>query len=105
MAMPACDDVMRCVGGSQDIERLTSPERDYHASIRFTYYLQYHLHAQLLDASQHAARLRIALKGDLPIGDPLLPLPLVMACIAEEAPLMSDFLDPAPDCTWFEHVI
>jgi 4-alpha-glucanotransferase len=50
------------------VERITSPEREYHASIQFTYYVQYHLHRQLLDASQHAARLRITLKGDLPIG-------------------------------------
>lgn len=29
---------------------------------------QYHLHCQLLKASQHAAAQRVVLKGDLPIG-------------------------------------
>ena len=67
-------DIIKRACVPQDIERLTSPDRDYHASIQFTYYLQYHLHLQLLDASKHAARLRIALKGDLPIG----VLPLVL---------------------------
>lgn len=52
------------------MERLTAPERDYHASIQFTYWLQYQLHLQLLDASKFAARHRVALKGDLPIGEP-----------------------------------
>ena len=34
-----------------------------------SYYLQFHLHKQLLDASRHAARQHVALKGDLPIGE------------------------------------
>lgn len=64
----------------QDIERLTSPEREFHSSIQFTFWVQFQLHVQLLDASKYAARHRVALKGDLPIGvafaSPPSPLPL-----------------------------
>mmetsp|Transcript_13105 Transcript_13105/g.39668 ORF Transcript_13105/g.39668 Transcript_13105/m.39668 type:complete len:1026 (-) Transcript_13105:2008-5085(-) len=52
----------------QDLDRISGPERDFHASIQFVYYVQYHLHLQLLDASQYAASHRVVLKGDLPIG-------------------------------------
>lgn len=55
----------------QDVERITGPDQDYHASIQFTYWIQFQLHVQLLDASKFAARHRVALKGDLPIGAPL----------------------------------
>jgi len=50
------------------LERLTAPGTEYHASIQFSYYLQYNLHLQLLDASHYAASKGVALKGDLPIG-------------------------------------
>ncbi|KAK9857162.1 hypothetical protein WJX84_012023 [Apatococcus fuscideae] len=50
------------------VERLTCPSQEHYTSLQFTYYLQYHLHKQLLDASRHAARQHVALKGDLPIG-------------------------------------
>lgn len=56
---------------SQDLDRITSPERDFHASIQFVYYVQYQLHRQLLSVSQYAAQHQIVLKGDLPIGTPL----------------------------------
>ncbi|MFI3288659.1 MAG: 4-alpha-glucanotransferase [Rikenellaceae bacterium] len=36
--------------------------------IEFYYFVQYHLHLQLLDASQYARSRGIALKGDIPIG-------------------------------------
>ncbi len=52
------------------VERLTCPSQEHYTSLQFTYYLQYHLHKQLLDASRHAARQHVALKGDLPIGAP-----------------------------------
>ena len=32
------------------------------------YFEQYHLHLQLLDASEYSAQRGVALKGDLPIG-------------------------------------
>ena len=51
------------------IKRLVSPDREFHSAIRFTYWLQWHLHRQLLAASRHAASRGVALKGDLPIGE------------------------------------
>lgn len=51
------------------LDRLASPSQEWHPSIRFTYWLQYHLHRQLARASQFAASRHVALKGDLPIGE------------------------------------
>jgi hypothetical protein len=59
-----------CVSWPQLIDRLADPEREWHATIQFTQWLQYHLHCQLLRVSQHAQEKRVALKGDLPIGKP-----------------------------------
>ncbi|GJP48467.1 hypothetical protein CLOM_g7745, partial [Closterium sp. NIES-68] len=54
---------------SQDqVERIVAPGTDYHATIAFTYYVQYHLHVQLLDAAAYAHERHVVLKGDLPIG-------------------------------------
>ena len=53
------------------IQRLVSSDREFHSAIRFTYWLQWHLHRQLLAASRGAARRGVALKGDLPIGEQL----------------------------------
>jgi 4-alpha-glucanotransferase len=50
------------------LDRLSSPSQEWHPSIRFTYWLQYHLHLQLARASRYAASRNVALKGDLPIG-------------------------------------
>lgn len=50
------------------MNKILSPDAQWHDSIQFTYYVQYQLHCQLLRASKHAASKRIALKGDLPIG-------------------------------------
>eukprot|EP00951_Prasinocladus_malaysianus_P023220 scaffold196544_cov19-Prasinocladus_malaysianus.AAC.1 len=41
-----------------DIARLTSPKAEHHDIIRFTYYIQFHLHCQLFSASQYAAQNR-----------------------------------------------
>jgi 4-alpha-glucanotransferase len=50
------------------LDRLSSPSQEWHRSLQFTYWLQWHLHRQLLQASQHAASRHVSLKGDLPIG-------------------------------------
>lgn len=50
------------------VTRLCSREREFADSIQFMYYLQYHLHCQLLDVSCYAQSMRVSLKGDLPIG-------------------------------------
>ena len=52
------------------LDRLSSPSQEWHSSIQFSYWLQYHLHKQLLAASGYAAQRHVALKGDLPIGEP-----------------------------------
>ncbi|KYQ94039.1 4-alpha-glucanotransferase [Tieghemostelium lacteum] len=51
-----------------EIEKETSSGSKYYDKIRFYYFVQYHLHLQLLQASKYAASKRIGLKGDLPIG-------------------------------------
>ncbi|MBA4397068.1 MAG: 4-alpha-glucanotransferase, partial [Syntrophus sp. (in: bacteria)] len=50
------------------IERLTGPDTPHNREIAFHYFIQYHLHQQLLEASQYARACGIVLKGDIPIG-------------------------------------
>eukprot|EP00899_Mesostigma_viride_P026609 jgi/Mesvir1/7132/Mv09233-RA.3 len=50
------------------LDRLCRKDTDYYDSIAFRYFLQFHLHKQLLAASAHARSKRVVLKGDLPIG-------------------------------------
>lgn len=50
------------------IERLTGPDTPQTREIAFHYFIQYHLHQQLLEASQYARDCGIVLKGDIPIG-------------------------------------
>ncbi|KAJ6316874.1 hypothetical protein OIU78_020040 [Salix suchowensis] len=40
----------------------------HHDIIRFHYYIQFHLHAQLTEAAEYARNKGVILKGDLPIG-------------------------------------
>ncbi|EFJ42152.1 cytosolic 4-alpha-glucanotransferase [Volvox carteri f. nagariensis] len=55
-------------GTEEVVERLTRPGGEFYGRILMTYYVQYHLHRQLLRASEYAASRRVVLKGDLPIG-------------------------------------
>jgi 4-alpha-glucanotransferase len=64
----SCDGFSMAFMGLQVLDRILSPKQEYHPSIQFVYYLQYHLHCQLLEVSVYAAEHRVALKGDLPIG-------------------------------------
>eukprot|EP00252_Welwitschia_mirabilis_P024591 TRINITY_DN7346_c0_g1_i1.p1 TRINITY_DN7346_c0_g1~~TRINITY_DN7346_c0_g1_i1.p1 ORF type:complete len:954 (-),score=162.82 TRINITY_DN7346_c0_g1_i1:275-3136(-) len=50
------------------LEKLVSKESEHHNMIAFHYYVQFHLHLQLLEAAEYARENRIVLKGDLPIG-------------------------------------
>jgi len=52
----------------EDIEALVAPGGEYFEDICFYYFIQYHLHLQLLDASLYAKNKGVALKGDIPIG-------------------------------------
>ncbi|CAM6114987.1 unnamed protein product [Calypogeia fissa] len=50
------------------LERLVSPNSDHYDSVAFVYYLQFHLHSQMMEVSDYARSNRVVLKGDLPIG-------------------------------------
>jgi len=50
------------------IQRLASPTEKHYDSIALHYFIQYHLHLQLKDATAYAHRNGIIVKGDLPIG-------------------------------------
>ncbi|MEL6192326.1 MAG: 4-alpha-glucanotransferase [Bacteroidota bacterium] len=50
------------------IGKLTSPSNSYHDDIAIHYFIQFHLHLQLLDAVEYAHENNIILKGDIPIG-------------------------------------
>lgn len=51
-----------------DIDALVSASSKDYDAVALTYFTQYHLHAQLEEASLYASRLGIVLKGDIPIG-------------------------------------
>ena len=63
----------------QLLERLWGPDQEHLARLHFTCWLQWHLHRQLRHVSQYAAQRRVILKGDLPIGAPLLPHSIAQA--------------------------
>lgn len=50
------------------ISRLADPEAPHARRLALYFFIQYHLHRQLLDASQYARNHGIVLKGDIPIG-------------------------------------
>ncbi|MFM9907791.1 MAG: 4-alpha-glucanotransferase [Chitinophagaceae bacterium] len=50
------------------IEKYVSPKAKHYHEILFSYFLQYHLHLQLKEASDYAHENGIILKGDIPIG-------------------------------------
>lgn len=52
----------------QDIEKMCQPQSADYPHIALYYYIQYHLHLQLLAATQHARENGVVLKGDIPIG-------------------------------------
>lgn len=52
----------------EEIDSLTNPKSAIYKAVLYTYWVQYHLHKQLLEASQYAKSKRVGLKGDLPIG-------------------------------------
>lgn len=51
-----------------EIELLCNPESKEYQEISIYYFIQYHLHLQLLEASNYAREKGIILKGDIPIG-------------------------------------
>lgn len=51
-----------------DIQELASPTQKHYDEIALHYFIQYHLHIQLKDATAYAHKNDIVVKGDLPIG-------------------------------------
>jgi len=51
-----------------EVEELTSPESRHYDAIAIHYFVQYHLHKQLVEAHEYTNSKRIILKGDIPIG-------------------------------------
>ena len=51
-----------------EIEALSSPELAHYHEIAIYYFLQYHLHKQLVEVHDYARANGIAIKGDIPIG-------------------------------------
>lgn len=56
------------VYNKDEIEKLTSRKSKQFKSIAFFYFVQYHLHLQLKEATDYAHKKGIAVKGDIPIG-------------------------------------
>lgn len=50
------------------IQHLADPESDDYDDVLFWYYIQYHLHLQLKNASDYAHKKGVVFKADLPIG-------------------------------------
>jgi len=53
---------------STDIEALSSPDLPHYNDIAIFYFLQFHLHKQLVEVHDYARYNGIAIKGDIPIG-------------------------------------
>lgn len=52
----------------ESIDRFVSPKAKHYNEIFFHYFVQYHLHLQLKDASDYAHKKGLVVKGDIPIG-------------------------------------
>lgn len=52
----------------QEIEAFASPQSAVYRKISFFYFLQYHLHSQLIEVRDYAHSKGVALKSDVPIG-------------------------------------
>lgn len=50
------------------IDELTSDKAAHYDDIAVHYFIQYHLHIQLLEAAEYARKSGVVLKGDIPIG-------------------------------------
>ncbi|HJO96069.1 MAG TPA: 4-alpha-glucanotransferase [Victivallales bacterium] len=50
------------------INELVDPSSEHYDEIAIHYYIQYHLHKQLLEVSEYARSMGVLLKGDIPIG-------------------------------------
>ena len=53
---------------AEAIEALTDAKEKHHNDIALWYFIQYHLHKQLIEATEYARENSVVLKGDIPIG-------------------------------------
>lgn len=56
------------VYNEKEIAKLIAPGSNSFKAIAFTYFVQYHLHTQLKEATDYAHKKGIVVKGDIPIG-------------------------------------
>ncbi|MDD3321900.1 MAG: 4-alpha-glucanotransferase [Paludibacter sp.] len=56
------------VYNKSEIEQLSSPELAHYNKIAIYYFLQFHLHKQLVEVHEYSKANGIAIKGDIPIG-------------------------------------
>lgn len=56
------------VYNSQEIENMCQPESKDYSQIALYYYIQFHLHRQLISVTKYARQNGVVLKGDIPIG-------------------------------------
>jgi 4-alpha-glucanotransferase len=56
------------VYNKNEIDKLTSPGSKTFHEIAFYYFVQYHLHLQLQEATEYAHKNQVVIKGDIPIG-------------------------------------
>jgi 4-alpha-glucanotransferase len=52
----------------QEIEAFSAPDTPHYLEIALFYFLQYHLHKQLIEVHNYARANGVAIKGDIPIG-------------------------------------
>lgn len=52
----------------KEIKNFSSPKKAHYEKIALYYFVQYHLHKQLIEVHEYARAKGIALKGDIPIG-------------------------------------
>ena len=56
------------VFNTDEIDKMCQSESADYSTISIYFFIQYHLHIQLLEASNHARKHGVVLKGDIPIG-------------------------------------
>ena len=52
----------------ETIDEITNPKAPHYNDVAIHYFIQYHLHKQLLEVAEYARANQVVLKGDIPIG-------------------------------------
>ena len=56
------------LGTKEVVDQICAPSSKYYQEVSFYYFLQFHLHQQLMEAITHAKEKGISFKGDFPVG-------------------------------------